>query len=404
MIAELKTQFPIFERESCETVLHYLDNAATTFMPNCGLQAMDHFERHSRANIQRGMYDLGIKATEAYARARQQVASYLGANCAEEIIFNSGTTMGINQLAYGLESIFEQGDEIVLSLAEHHSNFVPWQMLAQRRGLKLRFVPVDKWGCLDLQTLPELITPRCKLVAITLISNVTGEQTDITTIVQAAQKVGAKVIVDGAQAVAHGPLNVAELGIDAFAFSAHKCFGPTGIGSLWLSEKIQRQLSPMLTGGGMVENVELGATSFADDQRRYEAGTPPITQAIALGVVMDWLAGLPWSEIDKHEQKLSLKIASGLGAIPGLRLLGPENPEHRRPIFSFALAGAHPHDIAHILNEFGVAVRGGHHCAQPLMNTLGLDATTRVSCAFYNTEEDIEVLFEALEKARELLL
>lgn len=404
MIDELKAQFPIFKSTRFETELRYFDNAATTFMPNCGLEAMDYFERNSRANIERGMYDLGIEATEVYARARQQVASYLGANSAEEIVFNSGTTMGINQLAYGLEPTLEKGDEIVISMAEHHSNFVPWQMLAQRRGLKLKFIPVDERGCLDMQALPELITSRCKVVAITLVSNVTGEQIDIASIVHAAQKVGAKVVVDGAQAVAHGPLKLADMGIDAFAFSAHKCFGPTGVGSLWLGEKMQQVLTPMLTGGGMVERVGIDITSFAGDQRKYEAGTPPITQAVGLGVVMDWLAGLPWDEIDKHEKKMASKVVSGLQSIPEVRLLGPENLALRRPIFSFALADAHPHDIAHILNEFGVAVRGGHHCAQPLLDRLGLNATTRVSCAFYNTEEDVEVLFEALDKARELLV
>ena len=404
MIAELRKQFPMLQGLESESTLRYFDNAATTFMPACGLDAMDHFERNSRANIERGMYDLGIEATEIYARAREQVASYVGARGVEEINFNSGTTMGINQLAYGIEPLLQKGDEIVISLAEHHSNFVPWQMLSQRQGLKIRFIPVDERGCLDLTSLSELITHRCKVVAITLISNVTGEQVDIDTIVQAAQKVGAKVFVDGAQAVAHGPLKVATLGVDAFAFSGHKCFGPTGVGALWLSTKIQQELRPMLTGGSMVQRVGLETTSFVRDQRRNEAGTPPITQVVALGVVMDWLANLPWDEIERHERILSSKLLSGLRLIPGLRLLGPEDSSKRSPIFSFALAGAHPHDIAHILNDFGVAVRGGHHCAQPLLEALGLNATTRISCAFYNTEEDIDVLFKSLDKARELLL
>lgn len=404
MIAELKAQFPIFQNYRSEQALHYLDNAATTFMPERGLLAMDQFERNSRANIQRGMYDLGIEATELYAKARQQVASYLGVSRPEQLVFNSGTTMGINQLAYGLEPLLSEGDEIVISLAEHHSNFLPWQMLAQRLNLKLGFIPVDNSGSLNLAALADIVTSRCKIVAITQVSNVTGEQMDISAVVRAASEVGAKVIIDGAQAVAHGPVNVPEMGVDAFAFSGHKCFGPTGIGVLWLGDSLQNELMPMLTGGGMVDQVGTEISKFARDGRRFEAGTPAITQAIGLGEVLQWLAELPWDTISQHEQSLSGQVMSGLKAIPGIKLLGPDNLLQRRPIFSFELAGAHPHDIAHILNQSGVAVRAGHHCAQPLMTELGMNATTRVSCAFYNTKRDIEALLQGMEKVRELLL
>lgn len=402
-LLSLRKQFPILHRSKDAKPLHYLDNAATTFMPELILEAMYQFECNSRSNIQRGMYDLGLAATDSYRRARTQTARYLGVVKPEEVIFNSGTTMAINQLAYGLEARLRPGDELVVSIAEHHSNFVPWQMLAKRKGLILRFIPVNEFGCLDLNDLAAVITPRCKVVALTAVSNVTGAITDISRVVEVARSVNAKVIVDGAQAVAYGPIDVPGLGIDAFAFSGHKCFGPTGIGALWLTESLQEELAPMFTGGGMVEQVSVDGTRFAPDERRFEAGTPPITQAIGLGECLQWLQELPWAVISEHELELMKQLGDGLNNISGLRVLGPDNCQSRRPIFSFSLSDCHPHDICHVLNESGVAVRGGHHCAQPLMTALNLNSTTRVSCAFYNDTDDIEALLQGVEKARELL-
>lgn len=402
-IDALRAQFPILNREVNGQPLHYLDNAATTFCPQPVTEAVVGFETGYRANVARGVHSLASEATDAYEGARASVVRYLNADDAEEVVFTSGTTGSINLLAHCLEPDMQPGDEVVVSLAEHHSNFVPWQRLCERTGAQLKVIPVDDRGCLDLTSLEEVITERCRLVAVTHASNVTGAVSDIVAISRAAKRQGAKVVVDGAQAVPHGPVDVQALGVDFYAFSGHKCYGPTGVGVLWGRKEVITALPPFMVGGGMVERVTLDQTRYLASNERLEAGTPPIGQAIGLGVAVEWLMALPWAEIRQQEQQLMQRLAEGLNAIPGMRVLGPEQTEGRFPIYSFDIADCHPHDICHIVDQQGVALRGGHHCAQPLMDALEVMATTRASLAVFNNEQDIDALIAGLQQAVEIL-
>ena len=399
----LRQEFPILQRQVNGRPLHYLDNAATTFSPRCVQEAVAEFENHSRSNVQRGMHQLGVEATEAFEAARNSIASYLNAPSMDEIIFTPGTTFAVNMVAHCFGQSLLPGDEIVISVAEHHSNFIPWQCLRDQYGIELRLIPVLANGSLDLGTLDQLVSHRCRLVAVSHVSNVTGSITDLESIPRTAHNHNALVFVDGAQAVPHGPVDVQAPDVDFYAFSAHKCYGPTGVGVLWVRREILEALPPFLTGGGMIERVTLAETRYASDNRRLEAGTPPVAQAIGLAAALEWLKDLPWDLIRPYEQHLASQLLQGLRGISGLRLLGESSPGDRAPIFSFDIEGCHSHDICHILDECGVALRGGHHCAQPLMDALGLVATTRASLAVFNNEDDIEALMAGLQKAVEIL-
>jgi cysteine desulfurase/selenocysteine lyase len=399
----LREQFPILQREINGRPLHYLDNAATTFSPNCVQEAVAHFENHSRSNVQRGMHQLGIEATDAFEAARASAARYLNVASSDEIIFTSGTTFAVNLVAHCLGEFLQPGDEIVVSVAEHHSNFVPWQRLCEQYGAAMKLIPVLASGALDLSQLDQLVTDRCRVVAVSHTSNVTGSIADVQAISRCARRQGALVFVDGAQAAPHGPVDVQSLDVDFYAFSGHKCYGPTGIGVLWGRGSILQTLSPFLTGGGMIERVTAQGTRYASGHRRFEAGTPPVTQAIGLGVALEWLMDQPWTEIRLYEQGLMQKLLQGLSRISGLTLVGDRSLEQRAPIFSFDIEACHSHDICHLLDEYGVELRGGHHCAQPLMDALDLVATTRASIALFNNEMDIEALLDGLEKAVEIL-
>ncbi|MEH6581861.1 MAG: SufS family cysteine desulfurase [Halioglobus sp.] len=400
---ELRAQFPILRREVNEQPLRYLDNAATTFSPRCVQEAMTRFENHFRSNVQRGMHQLGVEATEAYETARSSAANYLNACSTDEIVFTPGTTFAVNLVAHCFGQTLHSGDEIVVSVAEHHSNFIPWQRLRDQYGIEIRLIPVLANGSLDLDQLDQLITERCRLVAVSHISNVTGSITDLEAITRIAHSNNALVFVDGAQAVPHGPVDVQALDVDFYAFSAHKCYGPTGAGVLWARREILEELPPFLTGGGMIERVTATDTRYLSGRQRFEAGTPPVAQVIGLGAALDWLMALPWGEIRPFEQRLASRLLQGFSRIEGLSLLGEPSAEDRAPIFSFHIEGCHSHDICQVLDEYGVALRGGHHCAQPLMDALNLVATTRASLAVFNTEDDIEALLGGLQKAVELL-
>ncbi len=399
----LREQFPILEREINGNPLCYLDNAATTFSPRCVLDAVAAYESHSRANVQRGMHQLGSEASAAYELARGHAARYLNAQSADQIVFTSGTTLSMNLLAHSLGESLGEGDEIVVSVAEHHSNFVPWQRLCQTRRLRLKVIPVLANGRLDLERLDQLISNRCRIVAIAHVSNVSGNINDVRTIARAAHRQGAKIVVDGAQAAPHGPVDVPALEADFYAFSGHKCYGPSGIGVLWGRDDIWNELPPFLTGGGMVERVTLESTRYLGGNHRFEAGTPPVAQAIGLGCALQWLSDLPWGEIRVHEQRLLQRILRGFEGIDGLRLVGAADSDRRTALVSFDIDGCHPHDICQVLDDFGVALRGGHHCAQPLMDALGLVATTRASLAVFNNERDIEMFLHGLHRAVEIL-
>ncbi len=393
---EWRRHFPLLANHSR---LHYLDNAATGQMCEPSFDAVTLHELTHRANVLRGTYRLAEQADAAYEQARRQVAAYLNAASADEVVFTSGTTASINLVAHAFGDMLQPGDEVVLSLAEHHSNFVPWQMLRERRGVVLRLLPLTDEGRLDLTRLGEVVTPRCKLAAVTHASNVTGAVTELAPLVAAARAVGARVLLDGAQAVQHGPVDVATLGVDFYAFSGHKAFGPTGVGVLWGRAEALAALPPFLGGGGMIGRVTVGETTYAPPPRRFEAGTPPIAQAIGLGAALDWLREQPWAAMNAHTERLAQRLLDGLAVLPGLTFIGPRDMAQRLPIVAFDIAGIHPHDACQMLDERGVAVRGGHHCAQPLMDHFGVQGAVRASIAPYNDEADIDALLTGLRDA-----
>lgn len=394
--ANLRAQFPLL---AATPQLHYLDSAATAQIHRSALDAVVSHETTRRANVMRGTYRLAEAADLAFDQARQSAARFLNANSAEEIVFTSGATAALNLVAHAFGSTLKAGDRVLVSVAEHHSNFVPWQMLRDRCGIELALIPVDTDGRLDLARLPELMGDRCRLVAVTQCSNVTGAWTDVAAIVAAARKAGAKVLLDGAQAVQHGPQDVQALGVDFYAFSGHKCFGPGGVGVLWGRAEALGQMPPFLGGGGMIGEVTPAASTWAAPPQRFEAGTPPIAQAVGLAAALDWMMTLDWAAIREREDALCQRLIEGLTRIPGLRLLGPRHGT-RAPIVSFDIPGLHPHDICQVLDLQNLALRGGHHCAQPLLAALGVDTCTRASIALYNDEVDIEALLAGLDRAR----
>jgi cysteine desulfurase / selenocysteine lyase len=396
---KIRRQLPLLSVKANGQPLCYLDNAATTPLPSPILDSMIQFETQSRANVSRSGHFLAGQSDEAYLRARKQVAAYINATSVDEVIFTSGTTMSINLLANSLALQFNAGDEILISEAEHHSNYIPWQMLRDRQGLSIKIIPVSSSGRLDLSSLDTLLTERCKLVALTHASNVTGAITDIKRISTAARQVGARVLLDGAQYVSHGPLDIPALDVDFYAFSGHKCFGPTGIGVIWGKQSEFETLEPFFGGGGMVQRVTDQVITFATGYQRFEAGTPPISQAVGLGAALSWLQALPWRDIRDRQQSLYQNIFTILNDVPGLRIVGPMSMTDRLPIFSFTIDNHHAHDICHLMDQQGIALRGGHHCAQPLMDALDLTATIRASFSLYNNEEDIQRLANGLHSA-----
>ncbi len=396
----IRAQFPILSREVNGTALHYLDNAATTQVPQAVIDAIMAHETQARANVLRGVHALAEAATQAYESARGDVARYIGAAAPQEVVFTSGTTGGINLLAHSLGESLGAGDEIVLSLLEHHSNIVPWQMLRDRRGVALRFLPVTSEGRIDTSALEHFVTPRTRLISLGHVSNVTGAELDVGAVVEAARAVGALVALDGAQRAAHGPFDVQALGVDFYAFSSHKMFGPNGVGVLWGRGAALAELPPFLGGGEMIARVTPDETTYARPPHRFEAGTPPIAQAVGLGAAVRWIEATDSAAGAAHMRGLALRIVDGLSALGSrARLVGPGGSQARFPVVSFLIEGAHPHDLCQILDGHGVALRGGHHCAQPYMDHLGVTGTTRASLALYNDDTDVDAFLNGLEDA-----
>jgi cysteine desulfurase/selenocysteine lyase len=390
----IKSKFPGLADPS----LHYLDNAATAHMPEVVLGAMRQFELEARANVHEGVHRLGRAANAAYDEARRRVARFLNALSVEEIVFTYGTTSAINLLAFSFGERLQPGDEILLSVLEHHSNLVPWQKLAERRGVVLRFLPATGDGRLELGRLKGEISDRCRLIAVTHCSNVTGALTDVASVVAAARKVGAKVMLDGAQRAPHGPIDVRQLGLDYYAFSGHKTFGPTGIGVLWGRRELLAAMPPFMTGGQMIDQVTLTEASFRSPPRRFEAGTPPIAAAVGLGAALDFMQGLDWQIIQNHELRLTHRLLKGLVEIGGVRVLGPVDTYDRRGVISFVVEGFSPEEVCHHLDSYGVALRGGYHCAQPLFRALGVEGgAARASIAPYSLDSDVDGLFAGLQ-------
>lgn len=391
--AALKREFPGL----ADPGLHYLDNAATAQIPDVVLQSLHRFEIEARANVHEEAHRRARAATAALHEARLRVARFLNAASPDEVVFTYGTTSSINLLARTFGAGLQPGDEILLSVLEHHSNLVPWQRLAAERGLMLRFLPMTPDGRIDLDRLDSGLGRRCRLVAITHCSNVTGTLTDVGPVVEAARLRGAKVLLDGAQRAPHGPLDVRALGVDFYAFSGHKTYGPTGIGVLWGRQELLAALPPFLTGGQMIEEVTLTSATFRPAPRRFEAGTPPIAGMIGLGAALDWMQSLDWNAIQDHEMALTRRLLDGLASIDGTRILGPANLRDRRGVVSFCLAPFTAAEICRHVDDGGVALRGGHHCAQPLMRAFGVEGAARASLAPYTLESDIDALLAALE-------
>ena len=389
----LKRQFPGL----ADPRLHYLDNAATAQMPAVVLDALRRFEIEARANVHEGTHFRARAATEAYGKARAQAARFLNARSSEEIVFTYGATSSINLLAHCFGEELKPGDKILLSILEHHSNLTPWQSLAERRGVALRFLPMTPEGRLDLDSLGTQLTDRCRLVAVTHCSNVTGAMTDAPSIVAAARVVGARVFLDGAQRAPHGPLDVRELGVDFYAFSGHKAYGPTGIGVLWGRAELLAALPPFMTGGQMIEEVTLTRATFRPPPRRFEAGTPPIAAAIGLGAALDWMQTLEWASVRDHELLLTRRLLEGLTAVKGVRVLGPLDTQARRGVVAFSIDGFSAEEVCRRLDELGVALRGGYHCAQPLFRAFNSTGAARASLALYNVPGDVDALLQGVQ-------
>lgn len=402
-ILALRREFPILQQEINGKPLAFLDSAASSQKPRHVLEGLEDYYRRYNANVHRGIYKLSEEATFAYERARGKVAMLLGATSMREVIFTRNATEAINLVAHTWGSAnVREGDRILLTMMEHHSNIVPWQMLAQRVGAHLDYLPIDAEGRLVLDDLDQLLTERTRMVALTHQSNVLGTINPVRAIADRAHAVGARVLVDGSQSVPHMPVNVQELGADFLAFSGHKMCGPTGIGGLWGRYELLEAMPPFLGGGSMIKRVDLDQSSYADVPARFEAGTPAIGEAVALGIAIDFLNSVGMPAIHAHEIELLRYALDRLGQVKGLTIYGPPTPHERGAVVSFTLAGVHPHDVAAILDGEGIAVRAGHHCAQPLHRFFDVPATARASFYLYNIAEEVDRLATGLEKAWKL--
>lgn len=397
----VRQDFPAYD--DADERFHFLDNAATSQICRPALDALVHFETQDRANVKRGVYARAERATNAFSDARKAAAVFINAARPEEVIFTSGATLGLNTAAHILEHHLSEGDVILVSELEHHSNLVPWQLAAQRRGARMRAIPVTEDGRLDLDKLDTLMD-RVKIVAVTHTSNVTGAITDVARLRTFCKTVGALLVLDGAQRAPHGPIDVQALGCDLYAFSGHKCYGPTGIGVLWGRYDLLDASPPFLGGGEMIRRVSIEKSTYAPPPHRYEAGTPSIGGAIALGAALTWSMAQDWNAYGGRERDLTERMLNGLSAMSGCRLYGPTGTQQRIGVVSFELEDVHAHDVCQLMDsEHGVMLRGGHHCAQPLMDRFDTVATVRASLAPYNDMADVDALLNGLEAVRRKL-
>ncbi|RBO54502.1 cysteine desulfurase [Rhodovulum sp. BSW8] len=401
-VHKIRADFPILSRQVNGKPLVYLDNGASAQKPQAVIDAVTQAYAMEYANVHRGLHTLSTIATEKYEAVRGIIARFLGAADADEIVFTSGATEGINLVSYAWAAPrFEPGDEIVLSVMEHHANVVPWHFLRERQGAVLKWVDVDGNGNLDPQAVIDAIGPRTKLVAVTQMSNVLGTVVDVAAIVKGAHEKGVPVLVDGSQGAVHQPVNVDVLGADFYAITGHKLYGPSASGAIHIRKERMAEMRPFMGGGDMIREVHKDGILYADPPMRFEAGTPGIVQQIGLGVALDYMMGVGMEAIAAHEKAITAYAMDRLTGLNWLQVQG--KADHRGAIFSFTLEGpAHPHDISTVLDKKGVAVRAGHHCAGPLMDHLGITATCRASFAMYNTTEEVDRLIEALELCRDL--
>jgi cysteine desulfurase/selenocysteine lyase len=403
-LARVRADFPLLAQAVRGRPLVYLDNASSTQKPRAVMEAIAGCYREYYANVGRGVHVLAQRSTDARERARETVRAFLGAAAPHEIVFVRGTTEAVNLVAqsYGRarRTGLAAGDEVVVTAMEHHSNLVPWQMLCEERGAMLRVAPIDERGDLDLAALRRLLSRRTRIVAVAHVSNVLGTVNPVAEIADMVHRQGAVLVVDGAQAAPHLTIDVGLLGCDFYAFSGHKVYGPSGIGALYGRAELLAEMPPWQGGGGMIETVRFEGTTFAPPPQRFEAGTPSIEGAIGLAAALDYLTTLGQNAVAIWEGRLLRRAAERLAAVPGVRLVG--EPCERASVVSFVIDGVHPHDVATVLDGMGIAVRAGHHCAQPLMEVLELPATTRASFGLYNTLDEVDTLVAAVERVREV--
>ncbi|MEM9196150.1 MAG: SufS family cysteine desulfurase [Myxococcota bacterium] len=395
----VRTQFPALDQLVHGHPLAYLDSAATALTARPALDAMATIDARDTGNVHRGVHQLSQRATAAYEGAREDIAKFLGAT-REEIVFTRGTTEAINLVAFGIGERVGEGDEILVTHLEHHSNLVPWQLLAARRNARLEVVPVDDTGTVSIEAVQAKLSARTRIVAIAHVSNTLGTVLPAREICSLAREAGALSVVDGAQAVAHLAVDVNALGCDFYAFSGHKLYGPTGIGVLFGRYALLDAMPPWQGGGDMIESVSLEGSTFQDPPYRFEAGTPPIAGAVGLGAAVRWIEEVGFGEIQQHEDALLREATDLLRGFPGVRLIG--TAENKIGVLSFVLEGVHPHDIGTIVDHEGVAIRTGHHCTEPLMERFGIDGTARASLGIYNTPADVEALIRGLHRVRTL--
>lgn len=402
-VEKIRADFPILHRQVNNKPLVYLDNGASSQKPKLVIDAISNAYSNEYANVHRGLHFLSNLATDKYEAVRGIVARFLNVADENEIVLNSGTTEGINTVAYGWAmNVMQPGDEIVLSVMEHHANIVPWQFLRERYGIKLTWVDVDESGALDPQAVIDAIGPKTRLIAVTHMSNVLGSKVDVKSICCAAASRGVPVLVDGSQAAAHMPVDITEIGCDFYAITGHKLCGPSGSGAIFIRKDRMLEMRPFMGGGDMIREVHKDNVIYNDPPMMFEAGTPGIVQTIGLGVALDYLMSVGMGNIAAHEDELVAYAASKLRALEWLTLQG--SAKDRGAIFSFTMAGAaHAHDISTILDKKGIAVRAGQHCAGPLMDHLGINASCRASFAFYNTKQEVDALVDGLHLAKDLL-
>ena len=398
----IRKDFPILFQEVNDEPLVYLDNAATTQKPTQVLDVLRHYYEHDNANVHRGVHTLAERATADYENSREKVRAFINAKETAEVLFTRGTTTGLNWLArsYG-DAFIKEGDEIVISYMEHHSNIIPWQQLVERKGAVLRYLPLTDQGFIDMTAAKDIINEKTAIVSLAYVSNVLGVINPIKELAEMAHANNAVMIVDGAQATPHMAVDVQALDADFFAFSGHKMCGPTGIGVLYGKRQWLEQMEPVEFGGEMIDFVNLFDSTWKELPWKFEAGTPNIAGAIALGAAVDYLNEIGMENIHRYEQELVDYVLPKLHEIDGITTYGPQDPKHHTGVIAFNLDGIHPHDVATALDIEGIAVRAGHHCAQPLMNYLNLPATARASFYFYNTKEDADRLIEAIQATKE---
>ena len=401
-IDQIRADFPVLHQQVNKAPLIYFDNAATTQKPKAVIDALSAYYEQDNANIHRGIHTLAERATTAYELTRKKLAAFLNAPSTDQIIFTSGTTAGINLVAqtFGRANV-GKGDQIIVSNLEHHSNIVPWQMIAEEKGAEIKVIPVSDAGVLDIEAFKALLNPKVKLVAVNHVSNAIGTINPIVEIISLAHEVGAKVLIDGAQSVAHLAVDVQALDMDFFVFSAHKLFGPTGVGVLYGKRDLLESMPPYQGGGEMIKEVSFSGTTYNELPYKFEAGTPNIADVIAFGAALDYVQAFPSEALAAQEEALLAYATQKLQLIPGLRIVGTA-PE-KIAVISFVIDGVHPQDIGVLLDKFGIAIRTGHHCAQPLMQRYELVGTCRASFAFYNTFEEIDRFVLCLEKTLQML-